>query len=137
MKQWIVGISMLTGVVIAPGAPHANDAAAYLEAEAAIRGFRAQSFLRSPCEAAFDAFFGALRAGGPRGLVHLTPPFGQRRYFAYGNTDAEPMLDRAAAICREQAGRQAEMVLKVLYDRARAKERRIEQFRHAERAIGN
>ncbi|MEM7743572.1 MAG: hypothetical protein AAF409_07660 [Pseudomonadota bacterium] len=126
-----------TAMLLAAASAQANEQRAYAAAEAAIADFRDVSFLPTACETAFSDFWKAFRVQVEPGFVYLTNPFGTRQYFGYGNPGAEDMLVAAQAACRDQAGEHGDMVLHVLRDRALEKERRIHQFEHAERVIGN
>ena len=116
------------------GAAVANEEA-YEAAEEAIRAFRDDTFLLTPCERAFSRFWRAYRAGKERALVFEITPFGAREYFGRGNPASEPLLVTARDVCSDQIGRPAGMVLRVLRDRERQKEKRVERIRHAERFV--
>lgn len=129
MKRICLAFALM--VLAGPGA-QASDA--YERAEAAIRGFRAETYLPTPCEQAFAAFWRVF-SDGERALVYEVTPWGAREYFGYGNPASEPLLVDARDICADQIGASARMILVVLRDRARAKERYLRRNRHAERFI--
>jgi hypothetical protein len=134
----ILRILLAAGLAVTGAAasePGSREAEAVREAETAVRGLRARSFLPTPCERAFRDFWVAYVAPGPEGLLPEPYLFSPRDHFGWGNLEAAPLLETAQAVCAEETGARGDLVVRVLTERERARAEREDRIREAHSLI--